>query len=228
MRLAGAARTDAGQGQDDAGYGLAELLVTMTLTSLLLLALGGVFLSDVRTTSRIIAKVDATADVRLAIDTAGRRLRVATDGPSAIDPVFVTMEPRAVVFYASLERSNPNTDRKPDPSRVSYDVVPAPARGGQCFRETVTSPMRSGTAVTYPSTAARTIALACGAIAPAGTPIFTYYGAASGTTIAATSGDVRSVGIDLAVGAASGGQSAVTSAGLRVGLPNTTFAKETS
>lgn len=201
--------------------------MTISLTSLVLLALGSVFVSDVRTTSRITAKVDTTADVRLAIDTAGRRLRVASDGPGATDPVFTSMGARAVTFYASLEASNSDVNTKPVPSRVTYDLLAVPARGGQCFRETITPPVGSGSAVTYPTSAARTVTLACGTFATA-RPIFTYYTTAGGATAAAASGDVRAVGIDLSVGAASGGESATTSASLRVGLPNTTFAKETT
>lgn len=209
----------------DAGFSLPEVLVAMALTSILLAALAGVFLSDLRTTSRISAKVTATADARLAADTMSRRLRVAV-APDASSAAFETTDPRSVTFYASLVGAAAGgvTTREidPKPTRVEYTVVDTTFSGEDttCLREVLTPAAGSAAPYSFPSTGATSRCLAYGVINGDGADLLTYYQSGSGMASAVTRDDVRSVRVSLAVTATQGGQRATTSASTRVTCPN--------
>ena len=209
----------------DAGFSLPELLVAMALTSILLAALAGIFTSNLRTTSRISAKVTATADARLAVDTMSRRLRVAV-APDATQAAFTTTDPRSVTFYASLVGAAAGgvTTRAvdPKPTKVEYSVVPATYSGQAttCLREVLTPAVGSAAPYTYPASGSTTRCLAYGTLNADGAPLFTYFQSGSGTAPAASRDDVRSVGASLSIAATSGGQRAATAAATRVTCPN--------
>lgn len=212
--------------RDEAGYGLVELLVAMALTSVLLALLAGVFLSDLRTTSRISAKVDATADARLVVDTIARRVRVAAPPDTATAAFVAPLAADATTFYASIAggalggpapgETNVNF------TRVDYRIVDV-VRGGvttQCVQETLTPGTSSNGIGTYPAAGAKTRCLAYGAINSDGRPLLTYLASGTGNDPAAAVGAVRSVRIAITITSTRGDQRATTSATTRVSLPN--------
>lgn len=209
----------------DTGLSLPEVLVAMALTSILLAALMGIFVSDLRTTSRISAKTDATADARLAVDTMSRRLRVAV-APDAATAAFTATGPRSVTFYASLVGAAAGgvTPRATDPrpTKVEYSVVPTTFSGKatSCLREVLTPAAGTASPYTYPASGATARCLAYGTVNADGAALFTYYQSGSGTAPPVTLDDVRSVRVALGVTAATGGQQATTSAATRVTCPN--------
>lgn len=218
-------RSTARTARDEGGFSLPELLVAMALTSILLAALAGIFTSNLRTTSRISAKVTATADARLAVDTMSRRLRVAV-APDATQAAFATTDPRSVTFYASLVGTAAGgvTTRAtdPKPTKVEYSVVPATFSGQTttCLREVLTPAVGSAAPYTYPAAGAKSRCLAYGALNADGAPLFTYFQSGSGAAPAASRDDVRSVGASLSIAATTGGQRAATTAATRVTCPN--------
>ena len=92
-----------GEQSRESGIGLVELLVTMMIGSVLLLCIGVTFSSTLRTSGQVTARVNSTADARIAMDAMARRLRVAVR-PAATRPMFEAGQVRAdsVTFYASL------------------------------------------------------------------------------------------------------------------------------
>lgn len=212
--------------RSDAGLSLPEVLVAMALTSILLAALAGIFASDLRTTSRISAKVTATADARLAVDTMSRRLRVAVAPTDAATAAFTVTGARSVTFYASLVGAAAGgvTTRatEPTPTKVEYSVVPVTSSGQstECLREVLTPAVKVADLFTYPASGSTTRCLAYGAFNIDGTALFTYFQSGSGTAQTAVKDDVRSVGIALSIAATAGGQRAATAAATRVTCPN--------
>lgn len=209
----------------DAGFSLPEVLVAMALTSILLAALAGVFLSDLRATSRISAKVTATADARLAADTMSRRLRVAV-APDATRAAFESTGPRSVTFYASLVGAAAGgvttRENDPKPTKVEYSVVGTTFSGQAttCLREVLTPAVGTAAPYSFPASGATTRCLAYGAINGDGSDLLTYHQSGSGTALAVTRDDIRSVRVALTVTATQGGQRATTTASTRVTCPN--------
>lgn len=193
----------------DAGVSLVELLIAMSVASLLLICLGAVFAADLRTTTTIRDKTTVNAEVRLATDVIARRLRVATP-PSSTSPAFVTTTSTEVSFHASLQDSAVLADaslRAVDPplTLVTYRYDD----GRACLTETLTRATGSTTETCLVRGTA------------AGQALFTYYAAASGGATTTVPADVRSVGVDLEVTATSAGRAATSSTSTRVTCPNT-------
>ncbi len=92
--------------RDEQGSTLVELLVVMVLTTVVLAAVGTVFVSTTRSVRDTQVRTSTQADARTATEAISRSLRVAVTppGPSASSP-FVAASPTSVTFYASLQRS---------------------------------------------------------------------------------------------------------------------------
>ena len=213
----------------DDGLGLTELLVAATLTSVLLALLAGVFISDLRTTSRISAKVDATADARLVADTVARRLRVAGSPDTTTAPTaFVgPLTANAVTFYASIAGGALGGGAPGETdgtwTKVDYRIVTV-VRDGQdtgCVQETLTPGVTSPTGETYPAAGQIRRCLAFGTVNADGRPLFTYLASGTGADQVTGVNAVRSVQVAVTVTAARGDQRATTAATTRVSLPNT-------
>ncbi len=225
---------NAARRQEEGGFGLVELLVAMALTSVLLAVLAGVFLSDLRTTSRISAKVDATADARLVVDTIARRVRVAAP-PDTITAAFIApLAADRSTLYASiaggaLGGAAPG-EQDVNYTKVDYRIVSVTrdGRATQCVQETLTPGTSSNGVGTYPSAGARTRGLAYGVINSDGRPLFTYLASGTGEDVAASAADVRSVRIAVSVTSTRGDQRATTAATTRVSLPNVCTVGESS
>lgn len=187
---------------------LVELLVAMSVGSLLLVCLASVFAADLRSTTAVRDRTTANAEVRLATDVMARRLRVATP-PSSTSPAFVTMTPAEVSFHASIQDGAALSDaslRAVDPALtlVTYRYDD----DEECLTETLAR-----------ATTTRTTCLVRGTAA--GQALFTYFTAASGGTTTTVPADVRSVAIDLGVTVTSAGRAVTSSASTRVSCPNT-------
>lgn len=196
----------------DRGVSLAELLVVMLVSSVVLVAVGTTFATSLRLTTDVNSRTATTADARLAAEAVARRLRVAVRPPSA-SSVFVSASPTAVRFYASLASNGGYPTVGPTgvvaalaPTLVDYRVDPVTS----CLRETltrgvpVTAPDGS---VTYafggPSTG-RCVAVS--QVVTGGAPLFSYFttgtsatplNVGSGSTDPAVLDTVRSVAVDL-------------------------------
>lgn len=206
----------------DAGIGLPELLVSMVLASIVLLALGTTFAGSLRTSSAATSRISTTADLRLAMDTAARRLRLAVS-PALGVPAFEVADPRTVRFFAAM--NEPGTNAVQPPTLVQYAITPS------CLEERRVKPTGSadtGWTWASPSTAPATC-LARASVNPDGGALFTYFPSGSVTDTAlstATTGvaaadltKIRSVELTMALKAATGVVPA-TAASTRVTLVN--------
>lgn len=212
----------------DAGYSLPELLVAMAITSVLLALVAGVFLSDLRTTTRISAKVDSTADARLVADTMARRLRMAVStDPNRTTPPFSTpLRGDGVTFVASIAGGAVGGpapgEANPKLTQVQYAVVPVMRDGvtTSCVRETLTPGTSTQAPITFPAAGAVSRCLAFGAVNADGQPLLTYFTSGTGTDATTSAGAVRSVRVSVVITSTRGDQRASTTATTRVSLPN--------
>ena len=207
------------RGRRDDGQSLVELIVAMSLATVILTALVAVVIGQVRTSSQVSAKVDSTADAHLATDTLARRLRVAVPPQSSV-AAFESVTPTSVTFFASIAAGSTPAD--PPPSKVTYSLVPATFSGRPttCLQERRILAVGSAPPYTYPSSSATTSCLAHGDVNPSGGALFTFHSGTTGSAVTTDPSLIRSVGIDLELRAASGTADATTRATTRVTLPN--------
>lgn len=92
----------------ESGFTLVELLVAMTILTVVMTALVAGVMSIQRATSSVDVRTDNVNNARLAIAALSRDLRAATDGPGT-QPAFIIAEPRRARFYALLGESNTRT-----------------------------------------------------------------------------------------------------------------------
>ena len=211
-----------GRVRGDDGVSLAELLVVMAVSGVLLLALGAVFVGTARTTGDAQARNAATADTRLALDTIGRRLRVAVKPPGQ-PSVIASAGARSLSFYASVMPAGTTT--VPLPTLVQYEVV------GDCLRErrTAGSWLTTDPPVVQWTAAPVDTCLARGAVNADGAPLFEYLTSATSATPLPLSGgvlstvareQVLSVHVRLALSAPGGRAARTNQARTRVTLVN--------
>jgi prepilin-type N-terminal cleavage/methylation domain-containing protein len=171
-----------------AGLTLVELLVTMVVSSVLLLAVGAVFTGSLTSAKGVSSRSEATASARLAMDTLQRRLRVAVR-PSPKPPtedtsaMFTLLGPDRVSFYSSIAPAGALT--VPPPTLVEY-LVDTTAR---CLRESLTpgvavlDPVTAAvTSYTWPVAGRRSRCLVFGTFNTDGAPLFVYYDSAVAAT----------------------------------------------
>ena len=154
---------------DASGFSLAELLVTMMVGSIVLIAVGVTFTGTLRGARGATVRISSTAEARLAMDVMERRLRVAVR-PVGSTSVFVSATRRSARFYASLAKAGVTTEV--EPSLVDYAI------SGSCLNESITPAVVTVTAgvksYTWPSSGTRTSCLARGVI-NATTDLFSFY-----------------------------------------------------
>ncbi len=163
---------------DDAGFGLPELLVSMAIFSVVLVAVSAVFVSVLDTSRIASARTLTTADARIAMEAITRSLRVAVVPPGQTSAIAVS-EANRIQFYASLDRGA--GQNATFPTRVTYSYDPATG----CVNENQTN--ASGPTAgpfTWPG-AGRTKCL----IKTSAPPVFTYFETGTitrpdGTTVA--------------------------------------------
>lgn len=107
----------------DDGFTLAELLVAMLITSIVLGGLGAIYTATARTSSITQTRLAQTDDARNGVETATRVLRTAVmpkqlQDLSSADAAFLSADRDSVSFYADID--NPNNTI--GPSRVKLWV----------------------------------------------------------------------------------------------------------
>lgn len=213
----------------EVGTSLAELLVVMAVSSVLLIAVGTTFASSLRLTKAVNSRSGATADARLAMDTAARRLRVAVRPSAGDTPMLETGGATSVRFYASIAPKGVTTAVLPTLVEYTIDTVTS------CFRESLTPALATttstGTTYTWPLSGKRSRCLVFGNVNAAGVGVFTFYTTADASmpvtlVNGAVPGDVlnsvRSVRLSMAVRDRPGSNARPTQMQTRVALVNRT------
>lgn len=172
---------------DDAGVGLAELLVTMVVMSMVLLAVTTLVVSTHKVSNRTQLLDGNTQQLRIALDQATKTLRAAHQ-PDPLTPAFLlsthgTVSGKSVVQNGRECWFLSNVGPSGTPQLVRYYVDATTKQ----FIEQTTAPDATSTApnFTYTGAPLRTRVLANGVSLPSdgAVPIFTYYpGAADPTT----------------------------------------------
>jgi Tfp pilus assembly protein PilW len=211
----------------DDGLGLAELIVAMALSVLLLVVIGGFFTAVIRSTA-VSAVADTNArQASTAMATMVRYLHAATTNPVANQPspaaAFVSAAATDVTFYAYVNMITTTAQ----PVMVHYYVDPTThllieklsagvcnATTNYCTFPAVTStitlggPIASPTSSTNPTTTPPTYT----------TPLFTYLDAGGATTTLL--GSIDYVGINLELGSTKAGTVGDSHLSTIVGLLN--------
>ena len=197
----------------DRGVSLVELVVAMAVGSVLLIALGTVLAGTLRSSVTATQRVTSSAELRTALDTMARRMRLAVL-PIGQPAAFTVATPTSVSFYANLVPAGSTgcpavapatgTGTCP-PSRVDYTISTG------CLWETRTTP--TGTAATgwsWDTASGAVQAKTCLARQQVDTsrPLFTYYASSDVTATPLTTpladlAAVQSVAIDLGLRARS-------------------------
>ncbi len=206
-----------------AGFGLPEFLVSIGISGILLVALGSTFAGSLRTSQTASTRVSDTAELRLAMDTVARRLRVAVR-PRAGMNAFEVADQRSVRFYAAMNA--PGVDTEQPPTLVEYTIT------STCLKEVRIVPSGTTEATwswTSPSSTVTTC-LARGAVNADGGALFSYFASTDtadltpleGATTGVAAADlpsIRSVQLRADIkGAATG--AAASSAATRIALVN--------
>ncbi|MBT0768951.1 prepilin-type N-terminal cleavage/methylation domain-containing protein [Kineosporia sp. J2-2] len=174
--------------RNDRGLTLVELMVAMGIASVLLVAIGVVFISSTRGVSTLNVKTATTADARITMEAMTRTLRVAFK-PAHEAAAFTVADTSELSFYALIYRDATSTTATstatPDPTlvRYSYDTT------SKCVNQTLTTALVDATtkAMSWPTTRARTTCLARTTTAP----VFIYYRSGSATaSMAGSTGQV--------------------------------------
>lgn len=120
----------------DQGFSLPELMVTIGVLSIVMTAVGTVFIGSMKSVRVVRERATTAADARIALEALTRTLRVAVrpDGEAA---ALTLATGGGVTFYTSINRTNGTAD--PLPSKVEYSW------DGSCLNEAVT-PARTLTA----------------------------------------------------------------------------------
>lgn len=195
---------------EDGGFSLVELVVAMSVASLVLISLSVVFTAALRGSVDVQDKTTTNAEVRLAADVMARRLRVATPA-SATSPAFLTMTPGEVSFTASIQDeiwlATPGQAAQDPPlTTVTYRLDETSG----CLTETLAAA----------GTSPRTTCLLRGA--SAASTVLTYYAAASGPATTAQPAAVRSVGLTISASTrGTTGRTATSTVSSRVVCANT-------
>jgi Tfp pilus assembly protein PilW len=145
----------------EAGTSLAELLVTMAVTSLVLVMGGAMYAGTLRTSQLAQAKTTSSSDARIAMEALSRDLRVAIT-PTAAPSAFVLAAPDQVTFYRSRGAATATTD--PVVDKVWYWVDAA----AHCLRRATALKAATGWPTARP-------AGGCIAQGDLNTDVFTYY-----------------------------------------------------
>ena len=168
-------------GERDAGLSLMELLVGMTIASIVLLGVGTLFVSSLRQNRTVTAKTTSTADARVGMEALTRDLRVAVvpSGQTTTfnSPIATPVSSSRVSFYSSLGATTATTDPKPTLVTFYYDATK------KCLVREMTP---FGGSLT-------SNCLARGLINVSGAPLFTYYPLAADGTVSTTPYDPTAI-----------------------------------
>jgi type II secretory pathway pseudopilin PulG len=167
---------------------MTELLVVMMLASILMLAIGTMFVSSLRQNRTVTGKTTSTADARIAMEAMTRELRVATVPPGQ-PAAIVSASPTAVTFYSSIGASTQTTDPRPSLVTLRIDST------NRCLWREMTPATVEGTTWSWPTTNKVQGCVARGDIA---SPLFTYYPINPDDTISTTAFATSALSANLA------------------------------
>lgn len=88
--------------RDDSGISMVEVLVTMTVSTVLLAAVSAMVISGVRSADASTQRANATQEMRIATDRMTKQLRTAVSYDGSVKP-FIVAEAERVGFYAKLD-----------------------------------------------------------------------------------------------------------------------------
>jgi Tfp pilus assembly protein FimT len=221
----------------DDGLSLAEMIVTLGLTTLVAGFTFALLMQGVRSTGSSAVRQDNAGQARVAIEAVSRNLRTAvspiqfqgltcTSGCTATTAVTAA-DGSSLTFYANINGV------EAAPSRITYALT------GSSLVETVQAPVVSATNYSFcapgGSCAVRTRTLARGVVTPtAAEPLFTYYGDGApppplGTPpTAAELVHIDAVEILLKVRSSAKWGTPATTVAMRVALPNADYARATN
>jgi len=161
--------------RDDAGLTLAELVVSMTLLTILLAIGGTFFVTAIRSTNSTTLTNQQTADARLTLDSWTAKLRVAAWLDSAQTDRFEVVTSNKIVFYANLD------------NRATTDFTVGPVSKVVLMLKTTNAATGDGQLIeivfqgnTTTPTYVRRLALNARAIGGVGTAVFTPFNFAGG------------------------------------------------
>jgi prepilin-type N-terminal cleavage/methylation domain-containing protein len=189
--------------REDRGISLAEMLIAMSIASIIMLAIGTLFVSSLRQNRTVSGKTTSTSDARIAMEAMTRALRVASIPPGK-PAALITATTTSLSFYSSLGTSTATND--PKPSLVTFTVDTT----RRCLWREVTPATVVGTTWSWPTTSKKSGCVARGDFNTDGTPVFTYFPLAADDTVSTTAyaqsavaanlGNVASVGLAVEVG----------------------------
>lgn len=119
--------------REDSGLSLVELTVVMVVSSLLLAALGAVFIGTIGVVRNTGSQTSTSADARIGMEAMTRSLRVAIR-PDGLSSALVSAGTDNLSFYALLNRTGTAATSTLAPTFVEYYY------DGTCVREAQTPP----------------------------------------------------------------------------------------
>jgi prepilin-type N-terminal cleavage/methylation domain-containing protein len=120
----------------DAGFSLPELMVTIGVLSIVMTAVGTVFIGSLKSIREVRERTVTAADARIALEAVTRNLRVAVR-PDGEDAALTLATGSSLTFYSLRNRSGTTADPLPTKVEYSWD--------GTCLNEAFT-PARTLTA----------------------------------------------------------------------------------
>jgi prepilin-type N-terminal cleavage/methylation domain-containing protein len=165
-------------GGSDAGMTLVELLVSMIIGSILIAAVGSVFIATLQGTRTVLVKSSTGADVRIATEAMSRTLKAAA--VPGTGSAFASGTATSMSFYAFLNRTGGDSTTQPNPTLVSYSY----SSTTNCLTESQTpgvviaAPVANGPSFTWSaaSTASKCLLRTTTA------PTFSYFSSGATTT----------------------------------------------
>jgi Tfp pilus assembly protein PilW len=153
---------------------LMELIIAMSVASIVLLGVGTLFVSSLRQNRTVMAKTTTTADARIGMEAMTRDIRVAvvpSGGTSPFNsPVGTPVSSSRISVYSSLGAVTGTTDPQPTLVTFYYDATK------KCLVRELTPASGSLTWT----------CIARGTINASGDPLFTYYPLAADGTVSTT------------------------------------------
>lgn len=156
---------------EEAGLSLSELLITMMIVSVVLVAATTALVATTRQFRVTTGKVDTQSDSRTTMESVTRDLRVVVPNPNGGGGIE-SGDATSVTVYTARDASESR------PMKVSYSVDPS----NQCLRRTAIKPTLTAGKATYPAASATSRCVGFGQV-DTSRPVFTYWTIApDGTT----------------------------------------------
>ncbi|MFN8081847.1 MAG: hypothetical protein U0Q19_19985 [Kineosporiaceae bacterium] len=169
---------------DEVGLSLADLLVSMVITSIVFVLGATMITTSLRERRFADARTTSQADARLMVEMLSRDLRVAAPAPNGTSQSALAFaSPRKIVFYSRAGGSTPVF------SQITYAVDAT----SQCLRRTVI-PYTGGS---FPATAATSRCVGPGPVNTGGEALFAFYRLRVNLSTAPTEVSVTSGGATL-------------------------------